>query len=189
MLNVADVMKTWIEEKGYPVITAQQTNRGLLLRQERFLSSPDLEGENDTEITNKPSKDYRWIVPITVMTNNKSHSLYWMNSTSLIIPEMKEVKWYKVNINQTGFYRVKYDPYGWSNLFELLERGPDEHILSPTDRANLIDDAFSFMFMGDLEPSIALNITSRFKTVVNLVTNAHSNMNLFCRLLDSTQRT
>ena len=47
----------------------------------------------------------------------------------------------KFNVNQTGFYRMHYEGELWDNLVKVLLSNPV--VLSPTDRANLIDDAFS----------------------------------------------
>lgn len=38
--------------------------------------------------------------------------------------------WIKVNVNQTGFYRVKYD----DNLLAKLGKAIEANMLSPTDR-------------------------------------------------------
>jgi len=49
--------------------------------------------------------------------------------------------WIKFNVNQTGFYRVQYEGNLWNVLINVLLTNPNA--FSPTDRANLIDDAFT----------------------------------------------
>ena len=49
-------------------------------------------------------------------------------------------KWVKANVNQSGFYRVLYTDDMWYEIIHALKN--DVNVLSPADRANLIDDAF-----------------------------------------------
>ena len=51
------------------------------------------------------------------------------------------VTWIKANINQSGFYRVNYDAAMWRMLTQLMTT--KHTTFSPTDRAQLIDDAFT----------------------------------------------
>ncbi|XP_053204112.1 endoplasmic reticulum aminopeptidase 1-like [Panonychus citri] len=167
VINVTSIMETWVRQKGYPVITVRSFGEHVLLTQKRYLSSP-MVNEDETIDGNLSSSSsspfgYQWIIPITLITshNPRDPSLIWMSSTNSAIPFPHHVDWFKINVNQTGFYRVNYDEYNWKRLISLLDRsGPDTHLLSPSDRANLIDDAFSFMRMDLLQPHIALNITS-----------------------------
>lgn len=52
-----------------------------------------------------------------------------------------EVSWIKVNVNQSGFYRVMYEEQMWSKLIAELRR--NHTVFNPADRASLIDDAFT----------------------------------------------
>lgn len=55
-------------------------------------------------------------------------------------------EWIKFNVNQTGFYRVHYQGKLWENLVKTLLSNP--FVLTPTDRASLIDDAFTLCKYG-----------------------------------------
>lgn len=64
--------------------------------------------------------------------------------------------WIKFNVNQTGFYRVQYEGNLWNSLINVLLTNLSA--FSPTDRANLIDDAFTLskyilLFLDELQPS------------------------------------
>lgn len=62
--------------------------------------------------------------------------------------------------NSTGYFRVNYDEQNWMKLSNLLrKRDFQNHLLSPTDRANLIDDSFSLMKSGHLAPEISLELS------------------------------
>jgi len=52
-----------------------------------------------------------------------------------------DMKWFKANINGTGFYRVGYPRENWEALSEALIK--DFKVFSVADRAQLINDAFS----------------------------------------------
>lgn len=49
--------------------------------------------------------------------------------------------WFKANVNATGFYRVNYPKENWDRLINILNT--DHMVLSSTDRAQLLDDAFA----------------------------------------------
>ena len=51
------------------------------------------------------------------------------------------VTWIKANANQSGYYRVNYDSATWNTLVRVLNTKPAT--FSPSDRAQLIDDAFT----------------------------------------------
>ncbi len=52
-----------------------------------------------------------------------------------------DAKWFKANINGTGFYRVNYPEQNWDALILALKR--DHSAFTPADRAQLINDAFA----------------------------------------------
>lgn len=52
-----------------------------------------------------------------------------------------DVKWIKVNVNQSGFYRVMYDETMWADIIDELKTNHTS--FSAADRASLIDDAFT----------------------------------------------
>jgi len=52
-----------------------------------------------------------------------------------------DLEWFKANLNGTGFYRVNYPMANWDALIQALKK--DFTILTPADRAQLINDAFA----------------------------------------------
>ena len=79
------------------------------------------------------------------------------------LPSLQPNCWIKANVNQSGFYRVKYDTNNWHLLIRHLRETQDGafvsgrdcvnvskgtiyivlQALSPVDRAGLLDDVFS----------------------------------------------
>lgn len=68
-----------------------------------------------------------------------------------------DVDYIKCNINQTGFYRVNYPKEMWSSIIKTLMSNHSK--FSPTDRASLIDDAFSLCDAGELDASVPLELS------------------------------
>jgi glutamyl aminopeptidase len=52
-----------------------------------------------------------------------------------------DTTWIKVNVNQSGFYRVTYSDDMWQSIILALRN--NYSVFSPADRASLIDDAFT----------------------------------------------
>ena len=107
---------------------------------------------------------YQWIVPITFITSKSPENarLVWLSQAdaSLNMPDAP-IEWFKLNVNQSGFYRVNYDDTNWRRLIELLHSRPrDQHALSPTDRSCLLDDALTFMKVSQLSADLAMNLTA-----------------------------
>lgn len=74
--------------------------------------------------------DSQWIVPITLCCgsyDNRRSYLLKEKSGSL---DIKESAWFKLNVDQTGFYRVKYD----EELEARLRHAIESSQLSATDR-------------------------------------------------------
>lgn len=78
-----------------------------------------------------------------------------MISVSFEVPTAAE--WIKVNVNQTGFYRVTYSEEMWTSIISVLHN--NHTIFSPADRSNLIDDAFTLCRAGILNATIPLELS------------------------------
>jgi hypothetical protein len=66
----------------------------------------------------------------------------------------------KFNVDQYGYYRVNYPAEDWEKLSRLLVE--NHQSLSVSDRASLINDAFSLAKGGRLPFSEALQVNSFF---------------------------
>lgn len=85
-------------------------------------------------LSGSPS-DSQWIVPITLCSGsyqNRHTILFKEKSGSL---DIKETAWIKLNVDQTGFYRVKYDEELQARLRHAIESSQ----LSATDRFGKMD--------------------------------------------------
>ncbi|XP_002516101.2 aminopeptidase M1 [Ricinus communis] len=130
---VNKLMNSWTRQKGYPVISAKLKDQKLEFEQSQFLSS----GSHG---------DGQWIVPITLCCGSydvHKNFLLQAKSETLDVKLFSLVEnqnaWLKLNVNQTGFYRVKYD----DDLAARLRYAIEKKHLSETDRYGILDDSFA----------------------------------------------
>ncbi|XP_034629203.1 leucyl-cystinyl aminopeptidase [Trachemys scripta elegans] len=142
-LDVKKLMKTWIMQKGFPLVTVKRKGKSLYVQQERFLRS--VESENWTS-----DASYLWHIPLSYTTSSCSSFLcpyaYLLDQKSATIELQEEVKWVKFNVDMNGYYIVHYAEDDWNTLINLLRTDPIA--LSTKDRAHLINNIFSLVGIG-----------------------------------------
>ncbi|KAM3690952.1 hypothetical protein ACJW31_09G159500 [Castanea mollissima] len=121
--------------KGASVIRMLQSYLGAACFQSRFLAS----GSHG---------DGQWIVPITLCCGSYDVRKNFLLQTNPETLDMKELMseesnlasaWVKLNVDQTGFYRVEYD----EDLEARLRNAIENKYLSATDRFGILDDSFA----------------------------------------------
>ena len=157
-----DIMSEWVNKPGYPVVSVKKVNNTFELRQQQFTL---YETKNGT----------KWWVPITYVTDNNlifdnTSPSKWLNpkEDKLVISVSNETKWIIVNVKQTGYYRVNYDPGVWESLAELLD-SKNYSKVHVTNRAQLIDDALNMARSNRLNYTIALQLTTYLKRETDYV--------------------
>ncbi|OXB56383.1 hypothetical protein ASZ78_001897 [Callipepla squamata] len=145
-VNIQEVMDQWTLQMGYPVITIlgnETTDSVIVISQERFVYDSDTK----TKDFGPGDNSYLWQIPLTIAVGNTSHisseAIIWVSNKSEHhrIPALEEASWLLGNINQTGYFRVNYDIRNWRLLINQLTR--NHEVISVSDRAGLIDDAFN----------------------------------------------
>ena len=187
---VAKVMNSWVQQTGFPVLSASREGDNVSLTQRRFLYeniSLDSEYRDNTQ----------WYVPVTIgaeNTNNLSSSLVDSLKVEIELPEGSG-SWFKVNRDQTGFYRVSYDP---KNLTQL-EAAILNNQLGSKDRLGIQGDAYalcragyasvsSFLklarsYVGENEAPVLSDLSSGLRGIENLIEGYpfHEKYKDFCR--------
>lgn len=131
-----EIMSNWIHQAGYPIIEVQRKGNEITLTQSRFTYNPY-------------ESDQKWIIPVTIAIYDQNHNmtveriLLKDTSTTFTLPDQSFA--FKVNNEQTGFYRVKYSQEDLYNLGELVLNKK----LSPSDRYGLQNDMYAFVRRGD----------------------------------------
>jgi len=144
------MMRSWIEQPGFPMVEAKREGQNLMLRQRRFTYLPN-------------EFDQEWIIPITVKVfcgESKSESVtILLESKQGIIDIGRDAVAYKVNYRQTGFFRVKYDDE--DNLKELAKRIWAKE-LPPEDRWGLQNDLYALVKTSDISIDDYLDFLSSY---------------------------
>lgn len=147
---ISDMMKTWVYQPGYPLVEAKRENNELVLSQKRF------------SFLNQHS-DQLWMIPITISFYNginylKTEKILLDERTTITsIPEGSSV--FKINVEQTGFYRVKYEKESLKELGKLVIN----KILSPKDRYGLQNDLYALVRSGDYSIDEYLNFMNHYE--------------------------
>jgi len=134
---ISRMMKSWIEQPGYPLVTVDRDRSRLRLTQKRF-----------TYLAN--ASDQRWEVPVAISTydpsGNHQQIKVLLSDESADVELDDTIHSYKLNAGQTGFYRVLYrDEQNLERLGDLVKA----KTLSPEDRWGLQNDIFAMVRSGD----------------------------------------
>ncbi len=165
---VPELMNGWIFQPGFPLVTVTVSpSSELTITQQRFSYLSDEQSS--------PSKDQRWQIPLQMRVTaggkiNTSRMLLTEKDTTVPLPH----DWESVLINEGGhgFYRVHYAP---DLLTRILNAGIDR--LAPTERFNIINDAWAITVAGLMPLTDYLDLTTRF--------TAERDKNVWAVLLDS----
>ncbi|MCK5344442.1 MAG: ERAP1-like C-terminal domain-containing protein [Candidatus Heimdallarchaeota archaeon] len=133
---ISEMMKTWIYQPGYPLITVHKVGDHLSLVQSRFSYLPN-------------SSANVWMIPLTISFYRETQLIdtqrFVFNEKSMDISLPDGVTAYKLNFEQSGFYRVIYEKENLHALGKLVK----QKILSPRDRYGLHNDLYAFVRSED----------------------------------------
>lgn len=147
---ITRMMKSWIEQPGFPIVEVQRLGQKLILTQKRF-----------TYLPNKANQ--HWFIPLTIRffyRDGDSNSV-----TTLLDGENKQIdidteaEAYKVNDGQSGFYRVKYLD---RNDLDQLKRRVLNKKLRPVDRWGLQNDFYALVRQSEASIEDYLDFLSNY---------------------------
>jgi tricorn protease interacting factor F2/3 len=145
-MAVDALMRSWVTQAGFPLITAERKNDMLTLSQQRFTYLPA-----DAAQT--------WLVPLTLScygpdgTARARTVLLERERTDISLP--RDTVAYKVNVAQTGFYHVRYND---TDNLERLGAMANRRQLPPMDRWGLQNDLFALVKAGHASMSTFLDL-------------------------------
>ena len=149
---IGSMMKSWIEQPGFPIVDVQRIGHTLILDQKRFTYLPNDSGQ-------------KWVIPILINlffdAGESRQMTVLMDDAQMEIDIPSDTAAYKVNDRQTGFYRVRYKDR--KNL-EALGRRISDQILFPEDRWGLQNDFYALVKRGDVFLSDYLLFLSHYRT-------------------------
>jgi len=148
---VTEMMQSWIEQPGFPIITAKKDGNSLVLSQKRFSYLPN-------------TSDQTWLVPVnmTVFRADKEpqQELVLLDTAEKTVALAEDTTAYKLNRDQTGFYRVAY--LDTDNLEHLGRLAADKQ-LAPEDRWGLQNDLYARVRSADMRLADYLKFLTYYK--------------------------
>lgn len=156
-VDVVKIMQEWICETGFPVITVEEHEGILKVRQNRFLATGDVQPEEDQKL---------WYVPLELKIVGKDGTTSIDHSAVLHEREasfdVTGAQAFKLNAETVGVYRVAYSPEQLSKLGEEAARKASG--FSTEDRIGLISDAMMLARAGYSKTSGGLNLISKLSS-------------------------
>jgi aminopeptidase 2 len=152
-VDIVKIMKEWICETGFPVITVEEHEGTIKVRQNRFLATGDVKTEEDGTL---------WYVPLELKTVKDGKSsidhkaiLHEREATF----DIKDAQTFKLNAETVGVYRVAYSPERLSKLGE--EAAKQGSGFTTEDRIGLVSDAMTLARAGYSKTSGGLSLISK----------------------------
>lgn len=150
-MPVSELMRSWVTQPGFPLITARRNGNRLILHQRRFTCLPD-------------DGDQTWMVPlsVTAYAADGSHEAL----TVLLQEPRAEIdlpsgtRAYHLNPGHTGFYHVQYAEA--ENLSRLADRVKKRQ-LPALDRWGLQNDLFALVKAGELTMDAFLDWADNYR--------------------------
>ena len=143
----ADIMNTWVYQRGLPQVDVSIEPGGIKLHQRRFLIIPD---ETD---------DTLWQIPVIVRgvaDGRPFEKRALFTGDEMLVPIEGDVGYALVNAGGHGFYRVRYSEDLAARLVANLAD------LEPIERFMIVDDARALMESGQLPASSYLDLVAGF---------------------------
>ena len=156
---VTSMMGSWTGQMGYPVLdvaaTPAEGGLTLAIKQERFVFDSVL-GDDATD-----DEEQVWPIPLTVIAAgaNVTATLVIAATDTVHIATPPQPDWFKVNPDQTGFYRVNYTDADWDRLPPAISSGA----LPATDRLGIQNDAFALSKAGLLPITRFLSLAEAYQ--------------------------
>ncbi|MHA1804544.1 MAG: M1 family metallopeptidase [Promethearchaeota archaeon] len=146
---VKEFAESWIHQAGYPLLHVKREKNLLILEQEVF--------------TYLPCKNERiWMIPIEILlfldNGNTKKISHLMSDRTLHLKIPKETSCFKLNVEQKGFYRVKYEKKNLEQLGEFIKQGK----LSAIEKHGIENDLFALLKRGDYSLAEYLEYLSKY---------------------------
>lgn len=130
-LDIEKIMKSWVYQAGYPIVSVSTFWKNLTLRQHRY---PTTKGEI-------------YSIPLTYATRkiptfNVNSAWIWFDKENMTIPLddllITDKDWIIFNIQHTGLYRMSYTPELWRLIARKLRNDP--YGVHPINRELLLEE-------------------------------------------------
>ncbi|XP_053604245.1 membrane alanyl aminopeptidase-like [Plodia interpunctella] len=156
-ITIDEYFRTWSEKGGYPVVNVAVAHlTGIMyVTQERW--------ERNTGKSENPGL---WHIPITWTRGNDPNfndlkpSQIITDVVTVINRGSTGLEWVIFNKQESGFYRVNYDDTTWVLITRALRNSTQRNVIHEYNRAQIVNDLFSFARAGIKGYERAYNILS-----------------------------
>ncbi|KAJ2782457.1 hypothetical protein H4R18_002263 [Coemansia javaensis] len=151
-VDVTEFMAIWTRTIGYPIVTVAELEGGtqIEVQQNRYLSAGDVTSAEDQAL---------WWVPLRIDVHGAAGA--GAGPTDVLTARRATIdaaiggaKWYKLNKDTVGIYRVKYPPGAVANIAQAIADGE----LGTNDRIGVIADAAALASSGHSNTSDFLTL-------------------------------
>lgn len=122
-VDVDEVMSSWENQAGYPIVQVDKEGDKLVLTQKRFGGGSEI-FSIPISFASKSSPDF-----------DKKSPQIWMNTTSVEILNVNSSDWVILNLFMTGYYKTSYSHKVWQTIIDGLKS--DHKQISIFHRAQL----------------------------------------------------
>ena len=148
---ITKIMKSWIEQPGFPILEVQRKDSKLIIRQKRFTFLP-----NDSNQT--------WVVPVAIQSYHADGGSKIMNqlldTEKASVDLGKNTVAYKINAGRKGFYRVRYMD---RNNLEWLGKHIQDKRMGSRDSWGLQNDLYALVKSTEISLDDYLDFLSYYK--------------------------
>ncbi|XP_059611792.1 uncharacterized protein LOC132258481 [Phlebotomus argentipes] len=159
--QIKEIFDTWITNPGFPVVTIARnyTSGQADVTQKRFMATLDSNAVPNT----------KYFIPLSYASPLKNADFKDTSAVAFLkhtddsyqFPiQANNDDWVVFNVKSTMYYRVNYDERNWELISDAL--ATNHNAIDPSNRAQLIDDAFNLARYGHLAYKIPLNLTKNY---------------------------
>lgn len=156
---ILQMMDTWIAKIGFPLVDVDWKEDDLVLRQSRFLSTGDVEPNEDETL---------WWLPLNISTGAGktdvlSYKIDSFESKTVVLEKFPlKTLFFKLNKDSRGFFRVNYSP-------EILQNNILPHLdkLSPKDKISLFADVTAIAISGTRLSTNTITLLELLKSTID----------------------
>jgi len=151
--DVTTFMDPWIRKIGFPVVTVAEEPGQISVKQSRFLTAGEVKPEEDETV---------WWIPLGLKTGPSATDA---QREPFVTKEDTyrdiDTSFYKVNADQTGFYRTNLPPQRLEQISKNLDK------LTVEDKIGLVGDAGALAVAGEGTTPGVLSLLEGFVSETN----------------------
>lgn len=161
-MPVTSMVKTWLNQEGFPIVRVGKRNSTLKLSQKRFLMESSTTKQKGT-----------WAIPVSIGLQHEVAKKFLTKKIDTV--KLKSKDSIVINHNRNGFYRIQYD----NRLLEDLKKKIHAKKISHINRWAIQNDLFALCVQGNSSVKNYLDFTTAYYDETNYLSavNVANNLN------------